>query len=176
MKTMMIAITLAALAVSVQVADAQELNLRADRKITGQYYLPYSAKTYSRHVINQAQVLPYYGKTYATVPAETAKAHAVEVRRNVDAFGKELAKMEVEYKNDPEAMKLISEIRLHHKEASEHCGMLEAECAKHAPQGGTVMSCCADMLKHLQAADTAHEKLLKYLKIPALPEANQPTK
>lgn len=176
MKTMMTLLTLAAIAISAGVAEAQELNLSASRKITGQYYLPYSARTYSRHAVNQAQVLQYYGKNYATVPAETAKAHAVEVRRNVDAFGKELAKMETEYKNDAEAMKLIAEIRLHHKQASEHCGMLEAECAKHAPQGGAVMSCCVDMLKHLQAADAAHEKLLKYLKIPALPEASQPTK
>jgi len=167
MKTMIALFALAVLGLTVNVADAQQrMNWNnAGRKINGQFYLPQTARTYSRHAINHGQVLRDYGKNYATVPTETAKEHAVEVRRNVDAFGKELVKLEGEYRGDAEAMKLIGEIRLQHKEAAAHCGMLETECAKHAPKGETVTGCCAEMLKHLQAADDAHEKLLQHLKL-----------
>lgn len=138
----------------------------AGRKITGSVYRPYTARTYSGHAINHAQTLQYYGKNYKTIPKETALEHATEVRRNLDGFGKELAKLETESKGDPEAMKLIAEIRGHQKSASDHCGMLETECAKHMADGGVVMTCCTDMLKHLRAADAAHDKLLKHLGIP----------
>jgi hypothetical protein len=146
--------------------------LGADRKITGEVYRPYSARTYARGAISHGNVLQYYGKNYATVPKETAEEHAKEVRRNLDAFGKELAKLEAESKNDAEAMKLITEIRTHHKAAADHCGMLEAECAKHMAAGGVVAKCCVDMLKELRAADEAHDKLLKHLGIP-LPGGEQ---
>jgi hypothetical protein len=165
-----LAFAFAALAASS--VSAQQVDLSAGRKISGSVYRPYSARTYSRHAINHAQALQYYGKNYATVPQDTAKEHAGEVRRNVDAFGKELAKLEAEYKDDAEATKLIADIRDHHKKAAEHCGMLEAECAKHNAAGGAIASCCDDMLKELRAADAAHDKLLKHLRIP-LPGAKE---
>lgn len=166
-KTLILILGLAVgLATATASAQSGSDDFSAGRKITGSAYRPYSARTYSRHAINHGQVLQYYGKNYGTVPTETAKEHAVEVRRNVDAFGTELAKLETEYKSDAEAMKLIAEIRKHQKEALTHCGMLEAECAKHAPQGEKVATCCSDMLTHLRAADAAHDKLLKHLNIP----------
>jgi len=77
MKTIITLLTLALLGTVVDFAGAQELNLSANRKITGQYYLPHTARTYSKHAINHAEVLQYYGKNNATVPTETAKEHAV---------------------------------------------------------------------------------------------------
>jgi hypothetical protein len=129
-------------------------------------YRPYTARTYSRHAINHTQTLQYYGQNNESIAQGTAQEHAAEIRRNVDAFTKEIAKLPKEWENDPEAAKLIAEIRTHQKQAVEHCGMLEAECVKHMAAGGAVMQCCTDMLKHMRAADTAHDKLMKYLKIP----------
>jgi len=141
-------------------------------------YRPYTARTYSRHAINHAQTLQYYGRNNETIAQGTAQEHAAEIRRNVDAFAKETTKLPKEWENDPEAMKLISEIREHQKEAAAHCGMLERECVKHMAAGGVVMQCCTDMLKHMRAADAAHDKLMKYLKIPmpgeAAPDAKKP--
>ena len=131
-----------------------------------QNYRPYTARTYSAHAINHAQTLQYYGQHNASIPQGTAQEHAAEVRRNVDAFGKEIAKLHKEWENDPEAAKLIAEIRTHQKQAAEHCGMLETECAKHTAAGGVVMQCCTDMLKHLRAANDAHDKLMKHLGVP----------
>ncbi|MBN8625569.1 MAG: hypothetical protein J0M17_08780 [Planctomycetes bacterium] len=129
-------------------------------------YRPYTARTYSGHAINHAQTLQYYGKNSASIPQATAQEHAAEIRRNLDAFGKEIAKLPKEFENDPEAKKLIVEIREHQVAAAKHCGMLESECAKHMSAGGTVASCCNDMLTHLRAADAAHDKLMKYLGVP----------
>lgn len=141
-------------------------------------YRPYTARTYSKHAINHSQTLQYYGKNSASIPQATAQEHAGEIRRNVDAFGKEIAKLPKEFENDPEAKKLIVEVREHQAEAAKHCGMLETECAKHMAAGGTVAKCCSDMLTHLRAADAAHDKLMKYLGIPmpgdAAPDAKQP--
>jgi len=131
-----------------------------------QNYRPYTARTYAGHAINHAQTLQYYGQNNETIPQGTAQEHAAEIRRNVDAFGKEIAKFPKEWDTDPEAAKLVAEIRTHQKQAAEHCGMLEEECVKHMAAGGTVMKCCTDMLKHLRAANEAHDKLMKYLKIP----------
>jgi len=134
-------------------------------------YRPYTARTYSRHAINHAQTLQYYGRNNETIAQGTAQEHAAEIRRNVDAFAKETGKFPKEWENDPEAAKLVAEIRMHQKQAAEQCGMLEAECAKHMAAGGTVAKCCTDMLTHLRAADAAHDKLMQYLKIPLPGEA-----
>ena len=157
-----------ALTASFTAPDARaqnQLELSAGRKITGSVYRPLTARTYQRQAINHAQVLNYYGRSNSTVPTETAQEHAVEVRRNLTSSQKEISKLKTELKDDAEAQKLIAQIEDHNKKAVEHCGMLDAECAKQAPQGTAVSSCCADMLKELQAADAAHEQLLKHLKI-----------
>jgi hypothetical protein len=129
-------------------------------------YRPYTARTYSGHAVNHAQTLQYYGRNNQTIPQATAQEHAAEIRRNLDAFGKEIAKLPKDYEKDPEAAKLIAEIKQHQAEAAKHCGMLEAECAKHMAAGGVVHQCCADMLTHLRAAHEAHDKLMKYLGVP----------
>lgn len=152
-------------------------NPSAAGNLGGARYRPYTARTYSGHAINHAQTLQHYAKSGVAVPQDTAQEHAAEVRRNIDAFGKEVAKLPQEFEKDSEAKKLIDEIREHQAAAAKHCGMLEAECAKHLADGGTVAKCCDDMLKHLRAADAAHDKLMKHLGI-AMPgqAAKKPAK
>lgn len=146
-------------------AQKQMYNPSAAGNMGGTSYRPYTTRTYSKHAINHAQILQHYAKSAESVPQATAQEHAAEVRRNVDAFGKEIAKFPKEFEKDSEAKKLIDEIREHQAAAAKHCGMLEEECAKHLADGGTVAKCCDDMLKHLRAADEAHDKLMKHLGI-----------
>ncbi|MBL9091795.1 MAG: hypothetical protein JNL96_11265 [Planctomycetaceae bacterium] len=141
-------------------------NPSAAGNLGGAKYRPYTARTYSRHAINHGQILQHYGTSTESVPQATAQEHAAEVRKNLDAFAKEIDKLPKDFDNDPEAKKLIAEIRQHNAAAAKHCGMLEEECAKHMAAGGTVAKCCEDMLADLRAADAAHDKLMKHLGIP----------
>lgn len=167
MKTLFLGLLAAAgVAASESTLFAQRAMYNPDPRIVGNTYRPYSARIYSRHAVNHAQVLRYYGSNHPEISQDTAKEHVAEIRRNIDAFGKEAEKMAALYQSDPEAMKLIAEIREHQKEAAAHCTMAEKECIKHLADGGAVARCCTDMLKHLKAADEAHEQLLKHLKVP----------
>jgi len=156
--------------VTASTAEAQQYramyNPSAAGNLGGAKYRPYTARTYSRHAINHGQILQHYSKSAESIPQATAQEHATEVRRNLDAFAKEIDKLPKEYDNDPEAKKLIAEIKQHNAEAAKHCGMLEAECAKHMAAGGTLAKCCDDMLTQVRAADAAHDKLMKHLGIP----------
>jgi hypothetical protein len=147
-------------------AFAQRAVYNADPSIAGNTYRPFSARTYSKHAINHAQILQHYAANREAISKDTAQEHTAEIRRNVDAFGKEIAKLPKDYEKDAEATKLIAEIRQHQADAAKHCGMLEEACAKHMAAGGAVMQCCTDMLKHLRAADEAHDKLMKHLGVP----------
>ena len=159
--------TIVAFAVTVLVCLSQGAafgqNIRADQKPLGSSYRPYTARTYQRHALNHAQVLQYYGKSHTTIPKETAQEHATAVRHNLDLTTKELAKLEPQIKDDKEAQKLVEGIKAHQAKASEHCGMLETECAKHEGDGVKIAGCCADMAKELKAADELHDKLMKHL-------------
>ena len=179
MKTMATLLTLVVLATTVNFAGAQDpYNFRADRKISPQNYRPHTARTYSSSALGHAQALQHYGKTSEIISPETTKEHAVGVRQNLGSFTKEIDKLakDVGVKDDAEAMKLIVSIRDHLKKAAEHCGMVEAECAKHEVKGSSLSNCCTDMVKELRAAHDGHEKLLKHLKIPSTASADHVTK
>lgn len=165
MKTIL---TLLALIGAVAAADLAygQPSFRADRKITGEAYRPYSARTYSRHAVGHANVLGYYRRVYPELPPETAMEHATEVRRNVTGLEKELDKLAKELPNDEVVVKLIADIRGHLDQAKKECHMLEEECAKHSVPGGTADNCCTRMWAELKAADESHDKLLKHLKVP----------
>ena len=140
------------------------MDFSAGRKITGSVYRPQSARTYHGSTVRHAEVLQQYAQQHKTIPADTAKEHAGEIRRNLEASKKELAKLGPEIKSDAVATKLLTEIQGHHAKALEACHMLDTECAKHNPEGVVLSGCCGDMLKELKAADELHEKLLKHLK------------
>lgn len=165
MKTLALLLVGLAILTTGNVAVAQSYK-RADHKITGDAYRPYTARTYQRHAINHAQVLGHYGRTHTAVPVETAKEHATEIRRNLEATQKELAKLSPEIKDDKVALDLIAGIQAHHAKATEACDMLDAECAKPSPEGVTLAHCCTDMVKELQAADELHDKLMQHLGVP----------
>lgn len=172
MKTMTMLVLGLAVALSTASVNAQSgaNDFSAGRKITGSVYRPYTARTYQGHAINHAQILQHYAKTNATIPGDTAKEHVTEVRRNLDKSFAELEKLDQDITKDKEAQTLLAEIKAHHKKADAHCGMLETECLKHTAEGTVVAKCCTDMLKELEAAYVAHDKLLKHLGVPVSPK------
>lgn len=153
-----------------QVTLGQDLSTRADRKITGEYFRPYSASTYHQGAISHAEALNYYGRHYSQIPAETAKEHAAEIRRNLKAAKKEYAKLEKEAKGD-------KKVRAHLKAIQEHEAKAEAMCDeldKAATEGKTIMACCQEISKELKAAEAENEKLKATLGV-AEPAAKQAT-
>lgn len=153
-----------------QVTSAQDLSTRADRKITGEYFRPYSASTYHRGAITHAEALDYYGRRYSQIPAETAKEHAAEIRRNLKAAKKEYAKLEKEAKGDKKVQAHLKAIQEHQAKAEAMCDELD----KAATDGKTIASCCLEISKELEAAEAENEKLKATLGV-AKPAAKSPS-
>lgn len=160
MQRMMFCLAAAAGALGLgQFALGQELSLRADRKITGEHFRPYSASTYHQGAISHSEALNYYGRHYSHVPAETAKEHAAEIRRNLNAAKKEYAKLEKEAKGNKKVEAHLKAIEEHQAKAEAMCDELE----KAATDGKTIMACCQEISKELKAAEAENEKLKETL-------------
>lgn len=158
------AAALAAMMFAPQFSPGQELSNRADRKITGEYFRPHSASTYQRNAVSHAETLNYYGRRYSQVPAETAKEHAAEIRRNLNAAKKEYAKLGKEAKGNKKVQEHLAIIQQHQAKAEAMCDELEKE----ATEGTTIAACCADIAKELKAAEAENDKLLKTLGVEPL--------
>lgn len=142
---------------------AQGYNDRADSKVLGGYR-PYSTHAYQSSALANARALEHYAATGGASKA-TAEEHATAIRRDVSLADKELAKLEASVKDDKVATDLIAEIKTHQANAVKACGMVETECAKHAPDASGVTSCCTKMTTELKAAADAHAKLMQHLKV-----------
>ncbi len=148
---------------------AQELSTRADRKITGEYFRPYSGSTYHRGAIMHAETLDYYGRRYTRLPAETAKEHVAEIRRNLNAAKKEFSKLEEEAKGNKKLETQLKAIQEHQAKAEEMCVKLE----KGTTEGKTVADCCQSIAKELKAAEAENEKLKHLLGVDKPAESNK---
>lgn len=136
-----------------------------DPRITGYTFGPYTGGTqlYRRHAANHVEVLRHYAEQKTPIPADVAKEHATEIRRNLNKSFADLEKVSVELKDDKAAQALLSSIKAIHKNADEVCTMLETECLKNVVDGAKVADCCSDMVKQLEAATLLHDQLLKHL-------------
>lgn len=122
-----------------------------------------NSQLHRQHAANHVEVLRHYAQQQTPIPADVAKEHVTEIRRNLDKSFAELEKVEGDLKNDKSAQSLLASIKAIHKNADEACTMLEAECVKQAIDGGKAVDCCTDMLKQLEAATVLHDQLLKHL-------------
>lgn len=168
--TFILTAALAALILVQQLPAGQELSNRADRKITGEYFRPHSASTYQRNAVSHAETLNYYGQRYSQIPAETAKEHAAEIRRNLNSAKKEYAKLGKEAKGNKQVQEHLTKIQEHQAKAEAMCDKLEKE----ATDGKAIAACCADISKELKAAEAENDKLLKTLGVEPLHKADAP--
>lgn len=134
-------------------------------KTMGYTFGPYTGGTqmYRQHAANHVEVLRHYAEQKTPIPADVAKEHATEIRRNLNKSFADLEKVSVDLKNDKAAQALLSSIKAIHKNADEVCTMLETECLKNVVEGAKVADCCSDMVKQLEAATLLHDQLLKHL-------------
>lgn len=144
--------------------SAQELSARADRKITGNLYLPHSASAYQRSAMEHARVLNYYGQNYKAVPKEITQEHMAEIKRNVVAAKKEVAKLKPEAAKDKKLQSSMAAIEAHLARCEEYCMMLSDEAGK---AGGSdseaICDCCQKIESELQAVEAENTKLKEQL-------------
>jgi uncharacterized protein YdgA (DUF945 family) len=165
MKRLLTTLTIAGLLVVAHRAIvAQELSARADRKITGQYYLPHSTSVYHRSAMEHARVLNYYGQNYKSVPKEVTQQHVAEVKRNVEMAKKQLAKLKPEAAKDKKLQKPLAAMEAHLAKCEEMCQMLTDEADK---EGGSdseaICDCCQQIESELKAAETENDKIKEQL-------------
>ena len=88
-----------------------------------------------------------------------------EVRRNLDAANKEIAKatQDKALTADPEVKKLLASIQDHHKKAGEMCDMADEHVVKGESDTAKVADCCTTMLHELESAEADFAKLMKKL-------------
>lgn len=161
MKILVALLSAVGILVGTQTAFAQR---DATSKISGEAYRVGSSGVYQQHAYENAQALSYYAKQGKAVPKETIKAHAAQVRTNLELSNKELAGLEEKAKTDKTVAQHLTALKAHHAKALEACGMVD-ECANMEGDSVTVAKCCTDMATHLKAAKAEHEKLQKYLKV-----------
>jgi len=142
----------------------QELSARADRKITGQYYLPHSASVYQRSAMEHARVLNYYGQNYKSVPKEVSQQHLAEIKRNVQLAKKEVAKLKPEAAKDKKLEKPLAAMESHLAKCDEYCQMLDDEAGKaEGSDSEAICDCCQKLEKELQAAEAENDKIKEQL-------------
>lgn len=169
MKRLLTALALAGTVLAAQRAMvAQELSARADRKITGQYFLPHSASAYQRAAMEHARVLNYYGQNYKAVPKEITQQHLAEVKRNVGLAKKELAKLKPEAAKDKKLQKPLAAMEGHLATCDELCQMLSDEAGE--PGGSNseaICDCCQKLESELKAAEAENDKIKDQLGVAA---------
>jgi hypothetical protein len=159
-------------------AFAQNIDYSAGRKMSGSVYRPHSASTYQRHARSHARVLNHYGRRHEAVPKDTAKEHVAEIRRNLNAAKKEVAKLEKDkqLKDNKQIQEQVAKVQQHHAKASEICDTLEQACAQQGDTDSVVIcECCTGIYQELEAAETEHDKLKEMLGVEPLDEpGNEP--
>jgi hypothetical protein len=168
---MVTAAMLGLLLVTQSVSAQDELNERADRKITGEYYRPHTASMYRRSAAYNAQALNYYGRRYSQVPQDTAKEHTAEIRRNVTSAQKETAKLKHEAKNNKQIDQHLKTIEGHESKAL----ALVEKMEKSPTDSKKLAEYSAQVNQELKAAEAENEKLRKLLGVEELePPVPQP--
>lgn len=153
--------------VAVAATAMADVNFGNDHKAWTNFgrYSGSSGQTYQRHAYDHSRVLNNYSSTGQPVPKEIVQEHATEIRHNVAASTKAYGRLSEEAKKDPAAAKSMAAIESSLAKTLAMCDMLDAECAKAEGDSATICKCCADMEKELKAADAAHEKLMKQMKL-----------
>lgn len=141
----------------------------AASKTLGQDYHFYTGSHYSRHAADHSRLLNYYSSAEQPIPAEVAKAHAGEIRKNVEASRRSYSMLKKATADNKAAQQHLDTIDKHHQAALSAIDKLDEHCSQDKCDHAAVGACCADIHKELQSADLAAAKLQKELKLDQLP-------
>ncbi|HEY2841312.1 MAG TPA: hypothetical protein VGJ26_19300 [Pirellulales bacterium] len=146
-------------------ALAQNAIRSAGSKITGSAYREWSAQSYHRAAYGHVEALNEYSRSYSYIPEETAKEHAAEIRRNITAAKKEIAKLAPKAKDDKALAKHIETLNTKYDKVLADCTALETEAAKgEKADGKKISESSANMNADLKTAEAEHKKLGEHLK------------
>ena len=129
-------------------------------------YRPYSAWTYQSSAAAHAQALSAYGEGCKQFPPETAKEHLTEVRRNVAAMKKEVAKLGPDVEKEVELKKLIDSLQKTLTECEELCGHAEGTVGEKGVDSKPFCAHCSSLTGKLDQAKKQHDELINKLGIP----------
>ena len=132
----------------------------------GNGYRPYSAWTYQNAATVHAQALSAYGEGCKQLPPETAKEHLAEVRRNVAATKKELAKLGPDAEKEADLKKSIDALQKTLTECEELCVHAEAAVGEKEVQSKPFCAHCSSLTGKLEQAKKQHDELIHKLGIP----------
>lgn len=159
-------VALGLLAAVATTTTAQERN--AASKALGQDYHFYTGSSTTRHALDHAAILNYYGSAETPVPAEVTTSHAKAIRQNVEHAKKAYTALKPAAKT-PSAQEQLATIDKHHKAALASLDKLDKLGAKDGADHAAISAASAEVHKELQAADEAAAKLQKELKLEKLP-------
>jgi hypothetical protein len=176
-RTFMFAATISLIAAACAVAQAQNFpgkpanpgrqemhNAYRSQGSFSRGYRPQMTYSYQQSARAHAQALASQGQSVKKIEPETAKEHVAEVRRNVAAAKKELAKIEMSAAQKAEIVQHIDAMKKHYEAAEKCCADAEHHIADD-PKEAELASCCVDTDKHLAAAEAEHKKLMELLNI-----------
>jgi hypothetical protein len=129
-----------------------------------QGYRPSMTYSYQQSARAHSQALSSQGRVVQKIDPQTAKEHVSEVKKNVGAAKKELAKIDMTAAQKAELAQHIEAMKKHYDAAEKCCGDADKHISED-PKEADLASCCADMDKHLAAAEAEHKKLLELLHI-----------
>jgi cytochrome c556 len=132
----------------------------------GNGYRPYSAWTYQNSAAAHAQALSAYGESCKQLPPETAREHLAEVRRNVAATRKEIAKLGPDAEKEADLKKTIDALQKTLTECEELCGHAEAAVGDKEVQTKPFCAHCSSLTGKLEQAKKQHDELIRKLGIP----------
>ena len=127
-------------------------------------YRPMTNWSYQNSARSHAQALSAQGQNVKKIDPQTAKEHVTEVKKNVAAAKKELAKIDMTAAAKAEIAQHVEAMKKHYEAAEKCCVDAEHHIAGSA-ESTVLASCCQDMDKHLAAAEAEHKKLLELLHI-----------
>jgi len=127
-------------------------------------YRPSMTYSYQQSARSHAQALAAQGQVVKKIDPATAKEHVAEVRKNVASAKKEVAKIDPTAAQKAEIAQHIDAMKKHY-DAAEKCCADADKLITDDPKAAELSTCCADMDKHLAAAEAEHKKLMELLHI-----------
>ena len=167
MKSFVTAIVACGLLAALPTTAAAQVRGAASKSL-GQDYHFYTGSSTTRHAMDHAAILNYYGAAEQPVPAAVTQSHAKAIRSNVEHSQKAYAALKPAAKS-PSAQEQLATIEKHHKAALEQLEKLDAHGEKDEASHADITAASAAIHKELAAADEAAAKLQKELKLEKLP-------
>lgn len=159
----------AQMAVSPDVAGAAEdwKSIHARMGATGKNgYRPMSSRAFQNSAQVHARTLGTYGRNCEQVPVETVQEHLTQIRANVTATKKEIAKLPPEAVATPGVKEHLDAIAKQLAACEKLCAMAEKSAT--AAKSDNVAMCqhCLGLEKELKALQKEEDALLQKLGIP----------